>query len=154
MTTGVDDAVLCPMLMAHGTSKQILPLLAVQMFPPAGRATEMLELFARRVGLEHVTGPVSDWRPGRRKPAVQASVARNGRWVVTATRGVIFDDSTAAVAPDGLDQAWIDTAGEIERALIFIGGPRPLQTPNDLEAAAAASALIGGWTAVTLPPAT
>lgn len=149
--TAVDDAVLNPLVLADGHRVEVAPVLAVQMFPPAEVAAQVLVRMSRMVGLETVRTPVFDWRPGRRKAAAAASVSPNGRWVVTAAREVIFDDSTAALPPDELDQVWLDTARETGRALLFIGGPGRLESLDDLERAAADGALIGGWCSVSVP---
>lgn len=149
--TALDDAVLKPLVMGHGRRKETLPLLAVQMFPPRDMAAQVIDGLARKVGLEHVRAPVFDWRPGRRKAAAAASVARSGRWVVTAGREIVFDDSTAALPPDEVDQLWLNTARDTGRALLFIGGPGPLETLEDLERAIGERSLVGGWCSVSLP---
>lgn len=148
---GIDDVALTPMLLGQARSQQVVALLSLQMFPPADRAVEHFQVAARTLGLEPVRGDVVDWQPGRRKPAARTQVTRNGRWIITSGREILFDDSTAAAPPDELDRAWIDTARLSGKAVLFLGGPGPLQNPRDLMAAAKNGTLIGGWTSVNLP---
>lgn len=154
MSYGIDDAFATTLLVGDGQADEVVPALSIRMFPPATVAKRMFRQLAKSYRFEPVTRPVLTWRPKASESLARIVLARNGRTVVTAGDQVLFDDSVGALAPDAIDQAWMEFVGERGKALVLLGGPARIQTLKDLEAAAGDGLLVAGWADVTLPQQT
>lgn len=138
-----------PLLILHQGS--VTPVIVVRRDPPAAGDQGMLQQ-ARRWGYLVPTSGTMSWRPPSGVVVAQMVLVPSGRLTITSDRDVIFDDVVDLLAAEALDPSWQQAAGRAQRVLLYLAvAGFPIVTKRQLQQAASADCVVGGWSSISAP---
>lgn len=138
-----------PLLILHRGS--VTPVIVVRRYPPASRHQAILKR-AQRGGYAAPTSGTVSWRPPLEVVVARMVLAPSGRLTITSDQDIIFDDVVDALAAEALDPSWQQAAGRAQRVLLYLAvAGFPIVTKRQLQQAASAHCVVGGWSHISVP---